>query len=61
MNVERDGSYKPPTQDMHDENEIIQSQEMPKAQNANVDSQGKVELIKRFGIVPSSPSYYQYL
>jgi hypothetical protein len=42
VNVEGDGSYKPPTQDMHDENEVIQSQEMPKAQNANVDSQGKV-------------------
>jgi hypothetical protein len=42
VNVEGDGSYKPPTQDMHDENEVIQSQEMPRAQNANVDSQGKV-------------------
>lgn len=42
VNVEGDGSYKPPTQDMHDENEVIRSQEMPKAQNANVDNQGKV-------------------
>ncbi len=42
VNVEGDGSYKSPTQDMHDENEVIQSQEMPKAQNANVDNEGKV-------------------
>jgi hypothetical protein len=42
VNVEEDGSYKPPTQDMRDENEVIQSQEMPKAQNANVNSQSKV-------------------
>jgi hypothetical protein len=42
VNVEGDGLYKPPTQDMHDENEVIQSQEMHKAQNANVDNRGKV-------------------
>jgi hypothetical protein len=42
VNAEGDGFYRSPTQQIHDDDEIMQSQEMFEVQNENVDNQGRV-------------------